>query len=152
MEDDKKIEGMLTKVLNEETSLKKISVSVASAVLATSLIGSIVLYKEFIHIQDWAKHHEDTAKMHISRIGALEDQANQGGRWTLGNHNEYARQIEMRDENLGNRISMLERSTDLTEYKLETMDGKLDEIVELLNAAVLNRKESRDADSLMQGM
>lgn len=149
--EDNKIEGLLTKVLNEESSIKKISVSVASAVIAASIIGSIVLYKEFIHIQDWASHHEELIQVHIARIGTLEFEIDKGGRWTLEDHNKYFHKESAKNETLVGRVSALERSTDLMEYKLTAMDGKLDNIVRLLNAAVISRKEAREIQS-MSGM
>ena len=127
-----KVVDLLKEIRSEESSLKKVSLSVASVLLSASIIGSVVLYKEFLHIQGWVEHHESVAAMHIERIGALETQANKGGRWTLGDHNNYAQQQSSRLDTYSQRIGILERATDITEYKIEGINDKLDEIISTL--------------------
>lgn len=130
--DNERTETLMKQMLEGESSIKRITVSVASALLVASIMGSVVLYKEFIHIQDWADHHEVTAGMHIARIGDLEFKAAQGGRWTLEDHKEYAKAQASQCGDCFQRISLLERSKDITDFKLEIMDDKLDEIIEAL--------------------
>ena len=127
-----KVVDLLKEIRSEESSLKKVSLSVASVLLSASIIGSVVLYKEFLHIQGWVEHHESIASMYISKISELEAQANKGGRWTLGDHNNYAQQQSARLDTYSQRIGILERVTDVTEYKIEGINDKLGEIISAL--------------------
>lgn len=106
----------------DESITTKVSISVLSAIIASMLAGSIIVYTEFLHIQSWSEQQKALSIFHVARLDELEDLARKGNRWTLEEHNHYAEKLEVDLESQALRISTLEVRKAATDARLQALE------------------------------
>jgi hypothetical protein len=103
-------QNQINRLVEDESTVKKLIIGVGVVIISASILGMVSLYFELAKMQQSFKDHEDFAQYHINAI----------------NNNRIDINTIVKE------LNRIDKNQQVYGYRLNDIDDKLDEILQLL--------------------